>query len=886
MKNYYLCDIHFHTNDSFDAWENANKSLFSQENVEATLLGDLEDSPENKVKLVCFTDHNTFVYEHYLKNYNYLKELGVLCLPGIEINTTKKVHWVFIFDNHSLSKQKNGKALGKILEEKVFEFYNYDISKPLIKQYREAQNTPVDVGKFLEIINEMEIDFIAIPHFVKDKGYYEVLKNDSTEFEKLHRFILDNIVVALESEQMKEALRNKMIQTQNYIELHMQELVAGEALDSPEEINNKMNNVEREKRFFETLKNMNSVVGNTSMIYGSDCHGNIAEYDKKKLFLMKSDLSFNGLKFALLDYDSRILPARDFSRYSKDSNYVIDKIIIDENGKQKEIEFGDGLNCIIGSRGSGKSYLLHMLLGNAKDYSTISKSISLKSIQLCKGRKVDCLTPEMFDFISQKSAANKDSINEKNIYDLLARAPYDREEFNKQLNVLDSNPQIDDTISPFIISCNSLIDLFMKINEIKKSSCDFNLIEDYDNYYKETGDDDSILNIFDRQRQYIDSKIRNDDEILRLLKEYESSYKKHTKDIENLLNIQEIKEMISDTKDKYIELGNSMYQILIDSYKEKIANRKDAYSKIFKKCDTIYYALKQKSSNTSRSLNSFTDNISSFIHKLSVVYRNIREKYKELSSYNYSDLVAHNKYTFKQGNNCLIVESIKHLNIKSIKDENILYSLLNNYNSTINNEDAIFKAFLSKDYGDYYLATFFPHRDKRKSSWGLCVPELETENYLTANNDKRKNWLELSPGQRSDILLNIVLLNESNKILIIDQPEDDLDNQTVYSKIVARIRDLKLKRQIIVVTHNANIAITADCDYLIICEQSSTVNGKYSIVNDTMESKNKHYYESISSESNDNKHTALEIAAEILDGGKEALSKRVKKIGYKSLFME
>ena len=55
--------------------------------------------------------------------------------------------------------------------------------------------------------------------------------------------------------------------------------------------------------------------------------------------------------------------------------------------------------------------------------------------------------------------------------------------------------------------------------------------------------------------------------------------------------------------------------------------------------------------------------------------------------------------------------------------------------------------------------------------------------------------LQLSDGQRHTILLTIALLAESNVPLIIDQPEDDLDNAFIFSSIVSTLRAIKEKRQ-------------------------------------------------------------------------------------------
>jgi len=80
---------------------------------------------------------------------------------------------------------------------------------------------------------------------------------------------------------------------------------------------------------------------------------------------------------------------------------------------------------------------------------------------------------------------------------------------------------------------------------------------------------------------------------------------------------------------------------------------------------------------------------------------------------------------------------------------------------------------------------------------------------------KRIPVLQLSDGQRHTILLTIAMLAESNVPLIIDQPEDDLDNAFVFSSIVSTLRAVKERRQVILVTHNANIAVLGDSELIL-----------------------------------------------------------------------
>lgn len=83
---------------------------------------------------------------------------------------------------------------------------------------------------------------------------------------------------------------------------------------------------------------------------------------------------------------------------------------------------------------------------------------------------------------------------------------------------------------------------------------------------------------------------------------------------------------------------------------------------------------------------------------------------------------------------------------------------------------------------------------------------------------------ELSPGERGIVLLVFYLaLSQNNTPIIIDQPEDNLDNQSVYNKLVPCICAAKKKRQVIIVTHNPNIAIACDAEQIIYCSMDKAL---------------------------------------------------------------
>lgn len=79
-----------------------------------------------------------------------------------------------------------------------------------------------------------------------------------------------------------------------------------------------------------------------------------------------------------------------------------------------------------------------------------------------------------------------------------------------------------------------------------------------------------------------------------------------------------------------------------------------------------------------------------------------------------------------------------------------------------------------------------------------------------------KELHQLSPGERGTLLLIFYLLIDKDDIpLVIDQPEENLDNQTVFELLVPCIKEAKERRQIFIVTHNPNLAVVCDAEQII-----------------------------------------------------------------------
>jgi len=86
---------------------------------------------------------------------------------------------------------------------------------------------------------------------------------------------------------------------------------------------------------------------------------------------------------------------------------------------------------------------------------------------------------------------------------------------------------------------------------------------------------------------------------------------------------------------------------------------------------------------------------------------------------------------------------------------------------------------------------------------------------------------KLSPGTRGIVLLLLYLaLDQSDdRPLIIDQPEENLDPKSVYEELVSLFIAAKVKRQVIIVTHNANLVINTDADQIIVADAGPQQNG-------------------------------------------------------------
>ncbi|MDB2253533.1 hypothetical protein PM033_17595 [Halorubrum ezzemoulense] len=152
------------------------------------------------------------------------------------------------------------------------------------------------------------------------------------------------------------------------------------------------------------------------------------------------------------------------------------------------------------------------------------------------------------------------------------------------------------------------------------------------------------------------------------------------------------------------------------------------------------------------------------------------------------------------------------------------------------------------------------HDDLRARVHELQTLEIHDRPLIEIQDEGEWKPLErMSDGQQCTALLSIAML-ERNRPLIVDQPEDMLDNEFIYDVVVDVLQRVKQTRQIVCATHNANVPILGDAEQILVM-WSNGRNG---------------FFQDRGSIDKPNVQTK---AQKILEGGEEAFSKRTRKYG-------
>lgn len=180
------------------------------------------------------------------------------------------------------------------------------------------------------------------------------------------------------------------------------------------------------------------------------------------------------------------------------------------------------------------------------------------------------------------------------------------------------------------------------------------------------------------------------------------------------------------------------------------------------------------------------------------------------------------------------------------------------------------------DFNSIVPSLFFESNFKKKSPKVQNYDDFEQKIYnsFEAQNKKKykittddgREFEKLSPGWKTSVILDIILgYDKDISPIIIDQPEDNLATNYINKGLVTAIKKIKSKKQIILVSHNATIPMLADAQNIVLCRNE---NNKLIIKSSPLEGKI------------DGKDV-VDYIAEITDGGKSSIKKRVKKYNLK-----
>lgn len=628
------------------------------------------------------------------------------------------------------------------------------------------------------------------------------------------------------------------------------------------------------------------------LLQSSDSHS--LEQIGSKYSWVKADLTFDGLGQIKYEPEYRISVEKEKPTLEKDE-LVIDKILY--NGQ--DIYLSENLNTIIGGRSTGKSTLLNSIAkklgrelnGNSYSFENMDDfHIIWKDQQEDNYRKIEYIPQEYMFTLSRDNKKLKD----------LVGSIIQSKEMNSELKKYEQN------CTTLHLEIRGLLDSYKEnqknIHELVKPEAEKqatqNRIKTYETKKKE------LLNaseITEQERDLFENKNKE----LQLLKTQKEIHESDLRYIPSILPITfEVKSLPTTTapsQDLRVKIGKITARLhdyvraqqeheiriiklekesLIKASENKIADIEN--DDIYKKCIEA-----MKNNSEIARLNSLIKNEVDILAKIEAfekqrdefdklkeeIQKEIISKYKE-----YSDIRAELLNNFKieddNGDNLKIAVKFSLINLEAEFDyvsargrskQDFIEKMIDSFEEVV---DSIF---------DEDSLAFNGNRDKFSH-----IEHFFTTNFyeygfeIEYQGDK---FEQMSPGKKAFIVLRLILEFSDSKIpVLIDQPEDSLDNRAIYSELTKYIKKTKKNRQIIIVTHNPNIVVSGDAENIIVANQQSdnspNQNGKkFDYVNGALENRNS----DSTSEFILQKYNIREHVCDILEGGEDAFIKRENK---------
>lgn len=814
-STYLKIDSHLHTQSDKE---------FSFDGPDNTFINDYVEALVNKdIKVGFITNHNKFELSEFKALKRRAQKEDIYLLPGVELSVKEGangIHVLIIFKYEDWIV--NGKDSINIFLDAAF------IG---VTGNRGNENTrcKYDLNGMFAALDEYNADYFIIPaHVEQNSGLFK--ECDGGLINTLSRNPqFKNKVLALQ----KVRTRDKYAK-----------FIEWTGLDIP--------NIEGSDP-----KKIGSIGSNLSYI-------KIGEY------------SFDAIKYALIANTDRLSPNIILNKHAYIENITV------KGGKLDGqcISLSPHLNCLIGIRGSGKSSVLEIIrkvLGKSATCDDRYKD-DLVNYIIGSGGKVEIVAKDKFGNVYTFSYINGERVNifdqTGSLVNVTTDAIISRPLYFGQKDLSFTQPGyefgllnklIGDKVSPFLISVHeiekeiakkieeytSLSEHSEKIQQIEERNGNLNhflkIFEDHgvaEKLKKQSSyilDQQQITNIIKISEQLVSDKAFSSlltstlDEIS-ACKSYVSEFNQEFFDgIRTILNSLETNIRViaganstlnapllqlkakeiefngvtEGLKDEFAEIRREIHQPDIDpdkflEYKQELESNK-------KEIDRIKGLLGKK-----------TELRGNIINLLDKRNRKLLEIYE----------IYNDEITKINGSQTELKIDIEFKGDKS----NFLSSLKTEFKGT-GLTDTKYR-IISEEYSDICGFIIDVVLDSTKSQTkeiltstelGKILIKIQENSYeliSTRTQDKvsieyhGKSLEKHSIGQRASALILFILAQEMNDLIIIDQPEDDLDNQVIYSELIHRIKKRKADIQFIFATHNANIPVLGDSEKITSCAYS------------------------------------------------------------------
>lgn len=867
-SEWHKCDLHMHSTAS-------DGSASPKELV--------DEAVKKGIEMIALTDHHTVKSIDEIKNYG--KSKGVCVISGIEFRTEygpNSVHMIGLFPDYYNGIELSQKTLYDLVLSKL------NLSESDIENKGKYANSGCGSEKdFKNGLFEVQVDFRKAASLVHKYGGIVTVhaggKTNSIEEMKHEGKGITNVSIADSLGPLKEELLQK------YIDIC---------------------EVRKEKESIFYLNKWNK-----PCIAASDAH-TVLDVGKNFCWI-KSDLSFDGLKQIIYEPRSRVRIQPDKPE-EKSSYLVIDKLEIDHpNFGNQIIPFNQGLNTIIGGRSSGKSVLLSCLArlcGDNKPIKPGKKQYDSFIDDVSQHMKIHWRDGidngnRKIDFFPQSYIIDM-AADQRKIRELVDTILLDDNGENKDLTQLNTKLQnyssdIHIQFAEYKTKISNIVNtqseitkvgnksgieqeaskLEHSINEIKSTIKD-RLSTEESNFYKEQIENikifESDINLNQSSIEAIE-RISNEELFTHFYSLYSLSDEKLREKIVKAYD--QIKREASSKWKRVLESCLSDLREKNDTNKASITTIKE--DDIYVKASKIYQenarlseentklenekAKLTKISQLSRRLNNLNLEADSIIAKIMSIYEdfyNDQEMYCTNHEEKKEDVTIRPHVVFKSNWFTLFIKN--HFDGRSTKNSDVIDF---EYNS-IDKFRSFAKKFLSKLLKDEYVL--------KNGNDKIDVAEI----FFSSNpfsieyniNFQGDDLAEMSEGKTAFVILRLLLDFSKNEYpILIDQPEDDLDNRAIYQDLVSYLREKKLSRQIILVTHNPNVVVGADAEEIIVANQNGIGNKnpeevRFAYISGALENTFKKEDQCVLL-----KQGIREHVCDILEGGNEAFQKREQK---------